>query len=91
MSNPHPMHNLWFLYAHYLNTPASKLTNSHYFAIKTMLETSMKTFVTLYNQQGLKMIEAIVGPFADEGAKLGRNGAASLKALGDVLKKDGLD
>ncbi|RPA72201.1 GLE1-domain-containing protein [Ascobolus immersus RN42] len=91
MSNPHPMHNLWFLYAHYLNTPAAKLTNSHYFAIKTMLETSMKTFVTLYAQQGVKMIDAIVGPFADEGVKLGRNGAASLKALGDVLKKEGLD
>lgn len=91
MINPHPLSNIWFLFAYYCNANPDSLTNTHYFCIKTMLEISIRTMCQIYAQQGIKLVSLLIGPFAEEGIKRGRSGAISLKAMGEIWKTDGLD
>lgn len=91
LKNPHPMANLWFLFAHYMNSPIERLSNTHFFCLKTMLELSHKSLMQIYAQQGVKMVCALVGPFAEAGERIGRSGAVSLKAQGEIWRKEGVE
>lgn len=75
------MFNLWQKLAMLLNTPPDKLTNTHYSAMKMMLEVSMGKLIKTYGPQGLKLMQVIFGQWADEGIKRGHSGAVGLSAF----------
>jgi nucleoporin GLE1 len=88
MVNPYPIFNLWYAVASLLNIPADKLTNSHYFVMKTLLEVGAKKLVDVYGHQAKKLVDLTVTAWASRGAEQGHSGATAVKAFGKFLKQE---
>lgn len=86
MESPLPMFNLWQKLAMFLNTPPEKLTNTHYSAVKMMLEVSMSKLIKTYGPQGLKLMQLFLGPWVEEGIRRGHSGAMGLGAFKKTLQ-----
>ncbi|KAG0130114.1 GLE1-like protein-domain-containing protein [Tuber indicum] len=86
--NPYPIFNLWHAVATVLNAPADKLTNTHYFVMKTFLEVGAKKLVDVYGHQAKKLVELAVGDWALRGESQGFSGAVSVKAFGKFLRAE---
>ncbi|RPB03701.1 GLE1-domain-containing protein [Choiromyces venosus 120613-1] len=88
MVNPYPIFNLWYAVAIVLNAPAEKLTNTHYFVMKTFLEVGARKLVDVYGHQAKKLVELAVGDWALRGEAQGFAGAVSVKAFGKFLRNE---
>ncbi|KAF8477519.1 GLE1-like protein-domain-containing protein [Kalaharituber pfeilii] len=87
LNNPYPPFNLWFLLAYFANN-ADKLTNTHYFCIKTMLEVAGDTLKKVYGRQGAKLITTILKQLTEIGVRQQFAGAIGLQALGAKFEKE---
>ena len=87
LMNPYPPFNLWFLLAYFANNP-DKLTNTHFFCIKTMLEVAGDTIRKVYGREGEKLVTIILTELAEYGVKKKYAGGLGLQALGAKFERD---
>lgn len=87
LNNPYPPFNLWFILAHMANNP-ERLTNTHFFCIKTILEVSGDTIRKVYGQQGDKLVNVIMGQLSEFGVKQKFAGGFGLHALASKFEND---
>ncbi|KAI5798718.1 GLE1-like protein-domain-containing protein [Pyronema domesticum] len=87
MTNPYPPFNLWHALTTILNKPVDKLTNTHYFAVNTILQSGGKKLCGIYGRQAKKVIMIAVGPWAERGMQSQSLGAQSVIATGLVMQK----
>lgn len=88
MVNPYPIFNLWHAVAALLNHPMEKLTNSHFFVMKTLLQVGAKKLVGVYGHQAKKLVELCITDWAIKGVEFGLGGASAVKAYGKFLREE---
>ncbi|KAI5815002.1 GLE1-like protein-domain-containing protein [Pyronema omphalodes] len=87
MINPYPPFHLWHSLTTILNKPTDKLTNTHYFAVNTILQAGGKKLCGIYGRQAKKVIMVAVGPWAERGVQTKCLGAQAVVATGLVMQK----
>ena len=87
LNNPYPPFNLWFILAHMSNN-ADKLTNTHFFCIKTILEVAGDTLRKVYGKEAEKLINIIFKQLATYGVDKKYAGGLGLQALRAKFEKD---
>ena len=87
LNNPYPPFNLWFILAHMANNP-ERLTNTHFFCIKTILEVSGEAIRKVYGPQGDKLVSVIMGQLSEFGVKQKFAGGFALQALAAKFEHD---
>lgn len=87
LNNPYPPFNLWAILAHMANNP-DRLTNTHFFCVKAMLEVAGDTLRKVYMRQADKLIHAIFKQVAEYGVKQKFAGGQALQALGHKFERD---
>lgn len=87
LNNPYPPFNLWFILA-YMSNNADKLTNTHFFCIKTILEVAGDTLRKVYGKEAEKLINIIFQQLATYGANKKYAGGLGLQALRAKFEKD---
>lgn len=70
------------------NNP-DRLTNTHFFCIKTMLEVAGDTLRKVYGREADKLIRILFNDLAEYGVQKKFAGAIGLQALGSKFEKDG--
>lgn len=88
MVNPYPIFNLWHAVAALLNHPMEKLTNSHFFVMKTLLQVGAKKLVGVYGHQAKKLVDLCITDWAIKGVDFGFGGASAVKAYGKFLREE---
>jgi len=71
-----------------LNKSAEKLTNSHFFVMKTLLQIGAKKLVAVYGHQAKKLVEVAVTDWADKGEAGGYGGASAVRAFGKATRNE---
>ncbi|KAF8420819.1 GLE1-like protein-domain-containing protein [Tirmania nivea] len=87
LNNPYPPFNLWFILAYMANNP-ERLTNTHFFCIKAILEVSGDALRKVYGPQGSKLADIIMGQLSQFGVKQQFAGGFGLQALAAKFEND---
>ncbi|KAL7276343.1 hypothetical protein RUND412_000684 [Rhizina undulata] len=88
LMNPYPIFNLWHAVAALLSKPMDKLTNSHFFVMKTLVQVGAKKLVGVYGHQAKKLVTVVIRDWALKGAELGFGGASGIKAFGKMVSEE---
>ena len=87
--NPYPPTNYWRAFSGIINSAASETSNTQYVVLRAMIEGHEQRFLSFYGNAALAALRLALVEFPKK-APANAAAAGSLRALAEVLKKEGL-
>ena len=85
--NPYPPTNYWKALAYIINTPPNETSNTQYVVLRSMIQGHEQRFLNFYGNAAMAALRLALVDFPKK-APTDSTAAASLQALGDVLRSE---